>query len=56
MTEIFNEKQVPDSDGKIFQAEARWFGYEFGREGLKRKFLEFYLKRKFWRTIDLLRN
>lgn len=52
MTEIYDKKKVPNSDGKIFQAEARWFGYEFGREDLKRKLFNFYLKHKFWRTVN----
>ncbi|MFH1308995.1 MAG: hypothetical protein ABIH51_03230, partial [Patescibacteria group bacterium] len=54
ITEIYNKKQRPNSDGKGFLSGNHRFGYLFERETLKRKALDFWLRRKFWQTINKL--
>jgi len=54
ITEIYNRKQEPYSDGKGFLYGSFRFGYLFEKEKLKRKLLNFYLRRKFWQTTNAL--
>lgn len=52
ITEIYNKKQVADTNGKGWLYGNNIFQYSFEREKLRRKLLTFWLKRKFWRAID----
>ncbi len=52
ITEIYNRKQAPFSDGKGFIFGNNRFGYLFEQEKLRRKALNFWLRRKFWQTIS----
>ncbi|MDO8676874.1 MAG: hypothetical protein Q7K16_04510 [Candidatus Azambacteria bacterium] len=51
--EIYNRKQVKGADGKGGIFWSNLFGYSFGREKLRRKFVVFWLRRKFWRAIKM---
>lgn len=53
ITEIYNRKYQPNSYSKGFIYGNHRFDYRFERENLKRKVLNFYLKRKFWQTANL---
>lgn len=52
MTEFYNRKQKPDCDAKGFICGNDRFGYLFEKEGFQRKALNFWLKRKFWQTVN----
>ncbi len=53
ITEIYNKKQVAGANGKGFLFGNNVFKYSFEHEKLTRKFLSFWLKRKFWRAIKI---
>ena len=52
MTKFYNNKQKPDCDAKGFVCGNDRFNYLFEKEGFQRKALDFWLKRKFWQTIN----
>lgn len=54
ITELYNKKQVIDSNGKGFLFGNHRFGYLFEHESLKRKLLTSWLKYKFWQTSNKL--
>lgn len=52
ITEIYNKRQVPGTNGKGWLYANNVFQYSFEREKLRRKILIFWLKRKFWHAVD----
>ncbi|MDP2909826.1 MAG: hypothetical protein Q8N69_02020 [bacterium] len=54
ITEIYNRKQIPGTNGKGWFVGNNIFQYAFEHEKLGRKLLAFWLKRKFWRAIKTI--
>lgn len=52
ITEIYNKKQVIGVGGKGWVCGNNRFGYLFNREGIKRKILNFWARRNFWRLVN----
>ncbi|HRY62892.1 MAG TPA: hypothetical protein P5056_03955 [Candidatus Paceibacterota bacterium] len=52
ITEKYNKKQVPQTNGKGWVAGNNRFGYSFEKEKIRRKFWTFWLKLKYWDAIN----
>ena len=54
VVETYNKKQAPNSKGKGFVFFTHRYDYQYGQEKLRRKIISWWLRRKFWRTLNKL--
>ena len=52
ITETYNKKLVPATNGKGWLSGNSHFGYSFEREKIRRKLLIYWLKFNYWRTVN----